>query len=101
MITREEALPDIMKKEPVETSVQIPSERIDALVAKVYHISREDSISLFREKRVFVNGRIMENNSGSIKPGDSVTVRRFGKFNYKGMTGLSKKGKVNAIIEKY
>lgn len=101
MITREEALPDIMKKEPVETSVQIPSERIDALVAKVYHISREDSISLFREKRVFVNGRIIENNSGAIKPGDSVTVRGFGKFNYKGMTGLSKKGKVNAIIEKY
>lgn len=101
MITRVDELPDIMKKEPVETSVQIPSERIDALVAKVYHVSREDSISLFREKKVFVNGRLMENNSGSVKPGDSITVRGFGKFNYKGMTGLSKKGKVNAIIEKY
>lgn len=101
MITKEDSVPDIMKKEPIETSVQIPSERIDALVAKVYHISRDDSVSLFREKRVFVNGRIMENNSGSVKPGDSITVRGFGKFNYKGMTGLSKKGKVNAIIEKY
>lgn len=101
MITRVDELPDIMKKEPVETSVQIPSERIDALVAKVYHISREDAISLFREKKVFVNGRLMENNSGSVKLGDSITVRGFGKFNYKGMTGLSKKGKVNAIIEKY
>lgn len=101
MLKREVSLPDIMKKEPVEMSVQIPSERIDALVAKVYHISREDSITLFREKRIFVNGRIMENNSGSVKPGDSITVRGYGKFNYKGMTGLSKKGKVNAVIERY
>lgn len=101
MVTRVSEIPDIMKKEPVEMSLQIPSERIDAIVAKVYHVSREDAISLFREKKVFVNGRLMENNSGSVKNGDSITVRGFGKFNYKGMTGLSKKGKVNAIIEKY
>ena len=37
-------------------------------------------MELFRAKKVFVNGRLNENNGGQLKPGDKVTVRGSGRF---------------------
>lgn len=79
----------------------IPSERCDALVAKVYHLSRGKCIPLFQEKRVFVNSRQYENNSGALKPGDVVSVRGYGKFIYQGVVRETKKGRITVKIEKY
>lgn len=55
--------------------VQVGAMRADSIIAKVYHLSRSESLNLFRAKKVFVNGRQTENNSGSLKPEDKVTVR--------------------------
>ena len=79
----------------------IASERCDALLSKVYHLSRGKCIPLFQEKRVFVNSRQFENNSGTLKEGDIVSVRGFGKFVYLGVVRETKKGRVTVAIEKY
>ena len=75
--------------------------RLDGLVAEIYHLSRSQSLTLFREKRVFVNGRLMENNSRSCKPGEVVNVRGFGKFIYDGIGYTTKKGKQRVRIRIY
>ena len=91
-------LPPIGKEDLSEVKIQIPSERIDSVVAKVYHFSRSESVEYFRQKKIFVNGRLCENNSYFLKPADVVTVRGCGKFIFEGAAGLSKKGKLNATV---
>ncbi len=82
----------------VERRIQVPSERIDAVIAKAYQLSRGESLELFRQKKVFLNGLLFENSSGLLKPEDVVTVRGFGKFTYLGCEGVSKKGKKNIVV---
>lgn len=79
--------------EPRTVSVTVASERIDAVVAKLYNISRNSSQDLFRAGKIFVNGILVENTSYQLKESDAVTVRGYGKFLYYGQTGTSKKGK--------
>ena len=81
--------------------VQVGAMRADSIMAKVSHLSRSESLSLFRAKKVFVNGRQTENNSGSLKPEDKVTVRGYGRFCCVNIVGESKKGKLNVEVDVY
>lgn len=101
MVKKVEELPKVAVKEPRMETIQIPSERVDVIISKVYKLSREASIQLFREGKVFVEGRLCENNSKILKPGENITVRGFGKFTYIGYNSLSRKGKINAEVEIY
>lgn len=94
-------LPAFGEKDRQEVKIQISSERIDAVLAKVYRLSRSDAIEYFRQKKVFVNGRLCENNSYLLKDGDIVSARGCGKFEYCGWRNVSKKGKINACIMCY
>ena len=85
--------------EPVEITVS--SERADNVVAKLYHLSREKSQQLFAEKRIYVDGRLTENLSRTLKAGELVTVRGFGRFLYRGMKYETKKGKLCVCAEVY
>ena len=87
--------------EPVPKEVLVSSCRIDGVIAKVYNISRTSSLELFRSGRIFVNGKLMENNSYVLKAGDSITVRGFGKFIFKEEVYKTKKEKLRILIEKY
>ena len=84
-----------------EVKIQVASERIDSVISKVYRLSRSESVEYFRQKKVFVNGRLCENNSYFLKEKDVVTMRGYGKFIFAGMQGYSKKGKLNAKILTY
>ena len=93
-------LPESYKKSALkETTIQVASPRADAVIAKVYNLSRKDTIPYFTEKKVSVNGHIVENNDKLLAPGDTVSVRGFGKFNLLAEGGLSKKGKLNLTVE--
>lgn len=96
-----EEIPSFTTGDVREIKLQISSERIDGVIAKVYKLSRSDSAELFRQKKVFANGRLCENSSRPLKAGDSVSVRGYGKFEYRGETGLGKKGKLNVLIGCY
>jgi len=84
-----------------EKRIQISSERIDAIISKVYNLSRDESSSLFKRKLVYVNGRLCENNSYNPKPEEKISVRGFGRFIYLGYDSLSRKGKLNAMVKIY
>ena len=81
-----------------EKVVQVASERCDAVISKVFNLSRSASSEYFRQKKVFVNGCITENTSLILKEGDMVTVRGFGRFKLLKMNGTSRKGKLNIVV---
>ncbi len=88
---------------PVRKRVEhiVASERCDALLSKIYGLSRSKCILLFQEKKVFVNSRQYENNSGVLKEGDIVSVRGYGKFIYRGVGRKTKKGRLTVSVEQY
>lgn len=92
---------DIIKKEIEEMTILSSSERIDGIIAKVYHLSRSQSIELFRGKKIYVNSRLCENNSYQMKDKDVVSVRGYGKFVYNGVNNLTKKGKLSVNVGIY
>lgn len=91
----------LLAAEPVEQKLQVSSERIDGVLAKVFQMSRSQSLLLFQEKKVFVSGRLCENNSCVLHKDDMITARGYGKFCYRGICGESKKGKLYISIERY
>lgn len=89
-----EEIGDMPRDVPETVCIQVQSLRIDAVLSRVYHISREKSMDLFREGRVYVNGRLCENNSRQLKAGETVNARGFGKFSLTGEPGKTKKGRL-------
>ncbi|MDE6221190.1 MAG: hypothetical protein K2G51_12340 [Lachnospiraceae bacterium] len=79
--------------------VQVSAARADSIIAKVYNLSRSGSVELFRTKRVFINGRLSENNGGQLKSGDKVSVRGFGRFQFVEISGETRKGKLNVAVD--
>lgn len=98
---RTQELPQGELFELKEELIQASSERLDAMIAKAYKLSRETSAELFREQRVFVNSALCENSSRAPHEGDIISVRGQGRFVYRGVRGTSKKGKLNIVIERY
>ncbi|MCM1127043.1 MAG: YlmH/Sll1252 family protein [Lachnospiraceae bacterium] len=94
-------IPSFGSRDIQELKLQLSSERIDGMIAKAYKLSRSDSAELFRQKKVFVEGRLCENSSRLLKAGETVSVRGYGKFEYRGETGISRKGKLNVLIGCY
>ena len=84
-----------------DVRIQISSERLDAIIARVYKLSRDASCKLFTEQKVFVNSRQVLAADTKVKDGDRVSVRGFGRFEIKGEAGVSKKGKINLIVSVY
>ena len=93
-------LPDSYKKSALkEATIQVASPRADAVIARVYNLSRKDTLPYFAEKKVYVNGHLVENNDKILSAGDTVSVRGHGKFNIASEGGLSRKGKLNLTVE--
>jgi len=94
--TEELTSPDLEDK-----VIQVSSQRIDAVIAKVYNLSRQEALSLFPEGLVYHNGRNCTENARTLRPGDVISVRGKGKFEYSEEMGLSKKGKLNCRVSIY
>ena len=92
---------EFVQKEVEEMAVLSASERIDGVIAKVYNLSRSQSIDHFRAKKIYVNSRLCENNSYQLKQGDVISVRGYGKFVYNGVGYQTKKGKLSVKVGIY
>lgn len=53
-----------------------------------------DCLELFRAGKVYVNGRLCENNSKPLEAGDVVNARGYGKFRISGEPHATRKGKL-------
>lgn len=89
-----EDIADFPQEEPDLVNIQVQSLRVDAVLARVYNMSRERSLELFRAGRVYVNGRLCENNSRLLKPSETVNARGYGKFRINGEPRETRKGRL-------
>lgn len=94
-----DTLPETAAPRTEQRSIQAASERLDGVIAKVFHFSRGDCAELLRAGKIFVNGAEAESGSRILKEGDKVSVRGSGKFRYLGVTGQTRKGNLIAEIE--
>ncbi len=78
----------------VQCELNVASLRLDAVIGEIYKLSRSQAQLAIRERRVFVNGRLTENNSYTVKPDDVITVRGFGRFIFGDMIRSTKKGRL-------
>jgi ribosomal 50S subunit-recycling heat shock protein len=99
---------EITKEAPSEVNPELEekiiiaaSERLDVIIAEIYNLSRSESNTLFTAKKVFVNGKLTENNSQKIKTDDVVSVRGYGRFTHCEILGETKKGRLKAKVEVY
>lgn len=92
---------EVPQEEPVRQVIQVASPRVDAVISKVYNKSRSDCLELFRVGKVYVNGRLCENNSKPLEAGDVVNARGYGKFRISGEPHATRKGKLAIEAEVY
>ncbi len=83
---------------PDRGEIVISSERLDAVVAAVYKLSRGDSQKLFEQKKVFINNKLCESTTNIPSTDDIISVRGYGRFIYEGIIRETKKGKLRAIV---
>ena len=100
-VSKTDSLPEgeLYKTEAVR--VQVSSPRADAMIARAFSLSRDDSSLLFSKKLVFINGSVSESPDKKLREGDVVSVRGYGRFIYRTEVGKTKKGKLNVEIERY
>ena len=79
----------------------LSSLRLDAFVSAVTHLSREKSSTLIRTDMVTVD-HVTENSvSCTLKEGNTVTIRKYGKYVFTKDLGVSKKGKAKIEVKHF
>ena len=89
-----------MERREVEERIFVPSERLDAIVSAVFHLSRGNAQEYFQRELVYRDG-ITVKGSSSLKGGEKISVRGLGKFRYIGVEKNTKKGRIVAVIVRY
>ena len=74
-----------------EVQGSVASQRVDAVLSMVYHLSRTRAQELIGRELVFADGRTVRNASQELREGSRVSVRGFGKFIYDGVVKTTKK----------
>ena len=92
-------VPEVALPAPEKTEFVISSERLDAVVAAVWKLSRSEAQELFREGRVFVDAKEETRPDREPRAGEIVSVRGRGRFRYTGTVRETKKGRLRASAE--
>ncbi len=90
--------PKIVIKLPEQSSINIASERLDAMIAAVYKLSRSESQQLIIGGKAYVDSRLTENVSFMPSPDSIVSVRGSGRFLYEGIERETKKGRLRVLV---
>lgn len=97
VVENPEELPPVKTE---EMAVAVSTPRIDAVISRVYSLSRSESLELIQGERVFLNGRVCTDPGKNVDTGDAVSVRGYGRFRVREKGGTSRKGKQYINIER-
>jgi len=84
-----------------EVSGTVSSCRLDAIIGVAFRTSRSQTQQLIEAGKVYVNARQILSSHYLPAEGDVISVRGYGKFQYEGSYGQSKKGRMQIRISKY
>lgn len=96
-----EIVPDMLGPNLKEMVLIVPSLRIDVLIAKIFHLSRSESETLFAKEKVFINGKMCTKSGIPLKDGDVISARGYGKFIYDHENSTTKKGNLSVVVQVY
>ncbi|MBR1675033.1 MAG: hypothetical protein IJ703_08755 [Eubacterium sp.] len=96
-----EELPEGLGATKEEKQLVVSSNRLDAIIARVFGMSREAAAELISDGRIFINGRTVTKKEKSLSEGDRVSVRGFGKFVFSLENGKTKKDRLMITVEIY
>ena len=82
-----------------EINGSVASERIDAILAFVYHLSRSEAQKLIESESVFIDGRTAYSGGYDLKEGARVSVKGHGKFIYLGAGNTTRKGRLFVTVK--
>ncbi len=94
-----EKLPDIAIPVPEKKEFVITSNRIDAIIAAIWQLSRSEAQQLIASERVFINSRAETRADREVGEGDIVSVRGKGRLRYLGVVRETGKGRLRAAAE--
>lgn len=79
----------------------ISSYRLDVIVSELINGSRNEALKIINSSQVMVNYVFKTNKSLTVKEGDVISIRRYGKHIFIGSGGETKKGKIKGKFKKY
>lgn len=98
----EEAPPPETAEDRGETrSIVIASERLDAVIAAVYRLPREEAKALCEKGLVYINAKLAEKGGAAIPENAVVSVRGRGRFRFSGADRTTRKGRIRANVTIY
>ena len=93
--------PEDIKPRFERSNLIVSSLRLDLIVSKVYHLSRQAAKDLFTDGNIFLNARLCTSPATPVKDGDIMSVRGFGKFIFRSVNHETKKGNLSVSIDRY
>lgn len=84
-----------------EIQLIVASPRADAVIARLTGSARSKITELFREQRVFINGRLVTDGSTRISAGDSMSIRGWGRVLCDEEAGQTRKGHIVLHMKKF
>lgn len=84
-----------------EVILQVSSPRADALISRLFSISREEAASLVLSSRVTVDDEELRKSDRLLSSGQVLSVRGHGRARYCGEVSISRKGKLNVKMLLY
>lgn len=85
----------------IEISAIVASLRLDNIVTVFAKTSRSKAVDIINQERVFVNYKLETKSSKQVNEGDVITIRGKGRFEFKEISGNTKKGRYVIKIDKY
>ena len=94
--------PPAFALEPPEISELVAaSERLDAVAAAVWQLSRSEAKALVAGGMVYVDGLVEQNPDASLREGALVSVRGHGRFRYEGPARQTRRGRLRVCVRVY
>lgn len=101
--TREVELQDIKipEQEYDDMFLIVASFRLDAFVAAITKLSRNQALLLIRGGKVSLNHRVLEDGSKGINSGDILSIRGYGRYIFFAEGGRTGSGRLHVHIKKF
>lgn len=90
-----------IETQKIELTEIVASLRLDNIVSTLAKTSRSKAVEFIEQERVFLNFQNETKASKQVNVGDIITIRGKGRFEFKEITGNTKKGRFVIKIDKY
>ena len=85
----------------IELTEIIASLRLDNIVSSLARTSRNKAVEYLEQERVLLNYKVETKSSKQVKVGDIITIRGKGRFEFKEISGNTRKGRYIIKVDKY